>query len=746
MGGPHTTLAALRWPCDTCPAVPAALALAAGVQAALAWQPRPAAVAASLAWAALGLAITLIVTPWRRWRLLCLPIGMALLVIHDLQRPDAIAHALPRPACRASLTGVVRDAGCHSDLLDDQAEPAAIVVAITRLRLPGQPADQPADERVMAAMPRGTRIAYGDRVALEGIFLPESPPACPEAFDYRAYLRNQGLDMLFKAHAVQPLGPPQGLDRLTRALLDLRDRLADRLVSNLTPGDHAGVLLAMTFGFRQTMPASVRDAFLRSGAIHVFSVSGLHVGIVAAVLGALLYALAVPYRWRHAVLPIAVGAYVLMTGAAPPAVRAWLMISVLSWSRACLVAIAPLNGVALAAIILIGAQPRVINQAGFLYSFITVSILILGWPLLTTLAADLCERQLWRPRRQRSQRLMRLVRGTTQAVGTSLLAWFGGSGLMLHLSGMIVPAALPVNVALVVVANLLIVLALPKILLACLPWTLPDRLAAAAMDALLESIDLLVTCGSAPAGSWAVPAAPAWLTALYYALLFAALAPRLPAACRRLSMALTVALLAVAVWAPWHRPALALVWGADCDVPVVALERPDRLPPVVLHAGTPDAYRTLDAWLRLRGHRRADALIVPWDARRAAAAATTATRALQPDTLVLPESTRAGSYLDRATRLQLQRGGRLRRLRDATPDGPAAQARWPGGAIRVETTPERRRFTLTAGRQPHLVDVRIDARSTGPCHLQLRRNGIPIGHSCDRPRHQRRLITLTLDP
>ena len=169
---------------------------------------------------------------------------------------------------------------------------------------------------------------------------------------------------------------------------------------------------------------------------------------------------------------------------------------------------------------------------------------------------------------------------------------------------MLVPAALPVNVVLVLLANGLLVMALPKILLACLPWVLPDQLAAALMDAFVEAIRALVTCGSSPAGSWAVPSPPLPLTVVYYASLFAALAPRVPRSWRCAAMAMAAGLLALASWAPWHRPALALVWGADCDVPVVAIERPDGLPPLVLHSGTPEALRALLSWLQLRGHRR----------------------------------------------------------------------------------------------------------------------------------------------
>lgn len=687
--------------------------LAAGIMAGSAWRPELVTLLRSCAWFAVGTLVAVSVTPWRRWRLLCLPAGFLLALLHEAAPWDGLGRALPRPACRASLRGVVRDPQCHADTLDALPPTAAAVVHVEGLLLPGRPAWQVASGRALVLLPRGTCLAYGDSVEAAGVFLAAVPAPFPRAFDYREYLRRNGVRQVFQADRIAPTGPPRGVAAGVRWLLDCRDLLAGRLVAHIRSEENAAVLLAMTFGFRQTLPASTRDAFLRSGTIHVFSVSGLHVGIVSVVLGYGLSLSGVPYRWRHGLLPLLLGVYVLMTGAAPPAVRAWLMVSAVSWAKAWFLTVSVLNAVAFAALVIMASQPLVLFQAGFLYSFVTVAILVLGWPHVSGCVADLCERQLWLPRCQRRHWQTYSVRLALQAMSASLLAWFGGSGLMLYLSAMLVPAALPVNVLLVLLANGLLVMALPKILLACLPWVLPDRLAAGLMDAFVEAIRALVTCGSSPAGSWAVPSPPLTLIVVYYASLFAALAPRVPRSWRCAAMVIAAGLLALATWAPWHRPALALVWGADCDVPVVAIERPDGLPPLVLHSGTPEALRALLSWLQLRGHRRADALVLAWDSRRAVEAAPTAVALLHADTLIVPDPPRPGSFLDQACQAQHERGARTRVLTSLQDIPGGYRGAWPGGEVHADITPDRRRLHIDAGSPGGRLHIRLGWDLTG---------------------------------
>jgi len=85
---------------------------------------------------------------------------------------------------------------------------------------------------------------------------------------------------------------------------------------------------AMVLGERAALPWEMRETFVKSGTIHVFAISGLHVMVVAEVF---LYAIVLtmfPVRWAGVVLMPILWLYVLLIGAPPSAVRAAAMASV----------------------------------------------------------------------------------------------------------------------------------------------------------------------------------------------------------------------------------------------------------------------------------------------------------------------------------------------------------------------------------------------------------------------------------
>lgn len=731
-----------RIPCAVCPAVPTALVLAAGILAGLAWAGPPGQRGWAIAWLSLGLLVAAVSAPWRTWRLACLPLGVLLLLLHDAAPWDTLAPRLPRPACRIALRAVVCDAQCYSESLELLPPSPAAAVSVQSVRLPGDDGWSAARGRVLVLLPETCRVSYGERLEIEGVVLPSSPVPFTGAFDYREYLLQNGIRHLVEASAVRPTGLAGGVTGALRRLLVFRDVIAQRLVAHIPSEDHAGIVLAMTFGFRQTLRPETRAAFLRSGTIHVFSVSGLHVGMVGIVFGAILQLLGVPYRGRYALVPLLLGAYVLMTGSAPSAVRSWLMVCAICWGRVRFLTLSPLNGVALAAVAIMLWNPLALLQAGFRYSFTTVSALVLGWPLLAALVRDLRERDDWLPRLLRPRFQARVVTTTVQTLGASVVAWFGGAGLMLYLSAMVVPAALPVNVLLIPLAYVLLVLAIPKMLLACLPLVLPDAIAGKIMSALVEAIQALAGAGSAPGGSWAVPTPSGALVAAYYVALFAALASHLPARLRGVAATVAVALLAAATWIPWQPPRLALIWGGDGDVPVVALERGDGLPPIILHSGTLEAQRTLANWLQRRGHRRVDALIYGWDFRRTAERAATAVRLLQADTLIIPAAPRPGSPLLQAVGEQQARGGRVRFLTETAAADETSAATWPGGEISARADGDVRHLRLvTRGvGTAQTLDIRRDP--SGRHRLTLSQGPGTATVTEVIPTFQRRLIEI----
>jgi competence protein ComEC len=98
-------------------------------------------------------------------------------------------------------------------------------------------------------------------------------------------------------------------------------------------GADAPIVRALVIADMSAIPAEQRDRFARAGLVHMLSVSGLHVAIIALALELLASMLRLPARPAHVATLVVIGCYVAAIGAPPPAVRAAVMLGLLLGSR-----------------------------------------------------------------------------------------------------------------------------------------------------------------------------------------------------------------------------------------------------------------------------------------------------------------------------------------------------------------------------------------------------------------------------
>jgi competence protein ComEC len=98
-------------------------------------------------------------------------------------------------------------------------------------------------------------------------------------------------------------------------------------------GSDAPIVRALVIADMSAVPPQQRDRFARSGLVHMLSVSGLHVAIIALALELLASALRVPPTAGRVGTLLLLAVYVAGIGAPAPAVRAAVMLGVLMVSR-----------------------------------------------------------------------------------------------------------------------------------------------------------------------------------------------------------------------------------------------------------------------------------------------------------------------------------------------------------------------------------------------------------------------------
>ncbi|MEO6992604.1 MAG: ComEC/Rec2 family competence protein [Lacunisphaera sp.] len=217
--------------------------------------------------------------------------------------------------------------------------------------------------------------------------LPREP--APASFD--DYLENLGIrQKLTRGKISVESSPPTALRKFCNRINTRFDQILSRGVD--AHPEILSLYRAMLLGEKAAISPAQQNAFMRSGTFHIFSISGLHVGVIALVLHSVLRLLRLPRRLTVGLSLLTLGFYLEITGINSPAVRAFLMIAFLLASQTFRRPGNPLAALAGAALITLLIDPMQLFGAGFQMSYAVVTALVvMGLPLSKTILGR------WRP-------------------------------------------------------------------------------------------------------------------------------------------------------------------------------------------------------------------------------------------------------------------------------------------------------------------------------------------------------------
>lgn len=244
--------------------------------------------------------------------------------------------------------------------------------------------DQALSGRVMAYFEKSApalALRYGDLIAFSGTMESVPPPLNPEEFDYRTYLRRQGVSgrVYLKGGRWCSLGLQEG-NPLWRLSYRCRERLLEALQRCGVTEEAFGVAAALLLGYDESLPVQLRQRYVAAGAMHVLCVSGMHVGVVYLLASALLGLLGKGkrmFRMRKRILLGLVWCYALLTGLSPSVLRATMMISFLLLGSLLRRKGNTLNSIAASAFVLLVIRPDNLFSIGFQLSYAAVLGIVL---------------------------------------------------------------------------------------------------------------------------------------------------------------------------------------------------------------------------------------------------------------------------------------------------------------------------------------------------------------------------------
>jgi competence protein ComEC len=239
-------------------------------------------------------------------------------------------------------------------------------------------------------------LQAGSPMHLRATLMPPAEPALPGDYDFARqawFERLGGLGYTWTAAEIDPRAamPPWDL-RAWAAVERLWQAIAQR-VTAILPGQTGAIAVALIRGARGGITDQTNTAFRDSGLLHVLSISGLHMAVMA---GAVFYlvrlilaavpALALVYpikKWAAAAAMLGAFAYLMISGSSFATVRSAIMIAIMFLAVILDRPALALRNVVLAACLILLLFPESLFDVGFQMSFAAVVALISVYEVLS---------------------------------------------------------------------------------------------------------------------------------------------------------------------------------------------------------------------------------------------------------------------------------------------------------------------------------------------------------------------------
>jgi competence protein ComEC len=327
----------------------------------------------------------------------------------------------------------------------------------------------------------------------------------PDAFPFEQYLSQSGVFyQVRQAKWLKTLEPMQPWESFCH---HLHHRWDDILKKGSHLPEVNGVYRAMLLGQTRFMHPNQKEAFSRSGTLHLFAISGLHIAVIAGFVFFILSFFPLPLWIPYTLGLSGLWVYIEATGSAPSAKRAFMMVAFWLIGRLLNRQASALGALVVAACIALAWHPMVLYHPGFQLSYAVVAGLILyGVPLGKALERHF---RPWKdlPEADRLKGIRRPIgfayRWICEAIGLSLAASLLSTPLIIFYFKIFSPIGILLNIPLIPLSSLVIILGLVSILSGWMGVTAVSLLLNPICEGFLFGMEKVIQWGLAiPGGVW----------------------------------------------------------------------------------------------------------------------------------------------------------------------------------------------------------------------------------------------------
>lgn len=430
----------------------------------------------------------------------------------NITQPRNIVNMIPEDAqaLKAVVKGTIED----DPSVEDAFFGAKKISFLLKAEAVKRGGDWQASEglaRVYVYTSKGRLFGFADEVVLEGAISRPVGLKNPGLFDYARYLANNGIYCVLRVNDKNLIQVMRGspANPVKRAAYRIRGIMRSALDRYLDGAD-AALAKAMLIGDRSGLGNDINDEFIKTGTVHILSISGLHVGLIAALVLFVFGILRVPKKVNLIMTVVFLIVYSYVAGSSPPIIRAVVMFAVFAMGYVMGRNSDLLNSLALAALFILLPKPKQIFDPGFQLSFVSIASICVFAPKIE----NLLKTGRFKGRSARDKAGRYILGG----ISVSVAAWIGTWPIISSYFNIISPVSVLANLIVIPLSFVSMIFATAVI---CASFISP--LASSAIAFFMSRFDAILFAANRimsdlPLAYFRTPAVPAAAMFLYYLL------------------------------------------------------------------------------------------------------------------------------------------------------------------------------------------------------------------------------------
>ena len=235
-----------------------------------------------------------------------------------------------------------------------------------------------------------TSISFdnGTLIRVKGELYRNTTPPNPFQFDYNSYLKNQQIfaQIYTDYESIEP--SPYPVKSLSQIGSKIRNRISNNLEKTHLQKDVLSIVMALLLGQQQDISKAILLDYQYAGAIHILSVSGLHVGFILLFVVRLLKP--IPNHRKGLAVKLIITllslwAFGILAGLAPSVVRSVTMFSFVAIGLFLKRSVNMYHSLLVSIFLILLFRPSFLFDVGFQLSYLALFFILWLQPLLASI-------------------------------------------------------------------------------------------------------------------------------------------------------------------------------------------------------------------------------------------------------------------------------------------------------------------------------------------------------------------------